>query len=58
MPLRLPVAERFVDKRAFDAAGNRVANPDDSAEKQDTKNQLKCRNHESFSVILRLPPID
>jgi hypothetical protein len=58
MPLRFPLPQRLVAERAFDAAGNGIANPDDSAEQQDTKGELKCRNHESFSVILRLPPID
>jgi len=45
--LSVAVAERLLAKRAFDTAGNRVAEPDHGSEQQDGKGEQQSVSHES-----------
>ena len=45
--LGVAVAHLLFAERAFDAAGNRVPEPDDGSEKQDGKGEKQCVYHES-----------
>jgi hypothetical protein len=42
------VAHLLFAQRAVDTAGNRVTNPNDDAEQDDGKNELKSIDHESY----------
>ena len=45
--LSVPVPHLLFAKRAFDAAGNRISEPDDGSKKDNSKRELKSVNHES-----------
>jgi len=41
------ISHLLLAKRAFDSAGNRIAEPDDSPKKKECKHELKGVDHDS-----------
>jgi hypothetical protein len=50
------LAQRLLTERSLDPAGERIADPDDGAQKDDAEDKLKRCNHRFVSEIFLLRP--
>ena len=48
MATSVPVPQRLLAERSLDSSGKRVTDPDDGAQKEDSEDKLKGRDHDSF----------
>jgi hypothetical protein len=50
------LAQRILTERSLDPAGERIADPDDGAQKDDAEDKLKRCDHRFVSVIFAFTP--